>query len=246
MAQLKAMLFEFIVFSVAGWVLEVIYRSLTNKRFVNPGFLTGPYLPLYGTGALIISSIAYATMHMPIAYKFAIYFISLSLLEYFTGAFLYTITGKRYWDYTDEPLNIQGHVCLPFSAIWGMLALAFEFAVLPLYSYFVASLNPVVINTAISIGMVLMIADFMITHNVVQKLLPARLSVFNPTQYRLGFIKFQNDALISLRGFVDTALSYRKKLFMIKPLQSNKIIRLLKKRYIAIINSIRNIYDENN
>ena len=246
MAQLKAMLFEFIVFSVAGWILEVIYRSLTNKRFVNPGFLTGPYLPIYGTGALIISSIAYATMHMPIAYKFAIYFISLSLLEYFTGVILYTITGKRYWDYTDEPLNIQGHVCLPFSVIWGILALAFEFAVLPLYSYFVTSLNPVVINIVISIVMVLMIADFMITHNVVQKLLPARLPVFNPTQYRLGFIKFQNDALISLRGFMDTALSYRKKFFMIKPLQSNKIIRLLKKRYTAIVKSIRNKYEQNN
>lgn len=246
MAQLNLMLFEFIVFSMAGWVLEVIYRSLTNKRFVNPGFLTGPYLPIYGTGALIISSIAYATMHMPVAYKFAIYFILLSLLEYFTGAILYIITGKRYWDYTDEPLNIQGHVCLPFSVIWGWLALAFEFAVLPLYSYFVASLNPVAINTAISIGMILMIIDFMMTHNVVQKLLPARLPVFNLSQYRLGFIKFQNDALIPLRGFVDIALSYPKKFFIIKPLQSNKIMRLLKKRYTAVINSIRNIYDHNN
>lgn len=246
MAQLNLMLFEFIVFSVAGWVLEVIYRSLTNKRFVNPGFLSGPYLPIYGTGSLVISSIAYATMHMSIAYKFFIYFIALSLLEYITGAILYTITGKRYWDYTDEPLNIQGHVCLPFSVIWGMLALAFEFAVLPLYSYFVSSLNPVVINAATSIALTLMVADFMVTHNIVQKLLPVRLPVYNPTQYRLSFIKFQNDALISLRGFMDTALSYRKKFLIIKPFQSNKIMRLFKKRYTAIVKSIRNIYEKNN
>ncbi|MGQ9842248.1 MAG: putative ABC transporter permease [Spirochaetota bacterium] len=246
MAQLNLMLFEFIVFSIAGWVLEVMYRSLTNKRFINPGFLAGPYLPIYGTGALIINSIAYATMHMPVAYKFAIYFISLSLLEYFIGTILYIITGKRYWDYTDEPLNIQGHVCLPFSVIWGGLALAFEFVALPLYRYFVASLNPVAINTAISIGMIVMITDFMTTHNLVQKLLPARLPVFNLSQYRLGFIKFQNDALISLRDFVDITLSYRKNFFIIKSLKSNKIMRLLKKRYTAIINSIRNIYEHNN
>ncbi|HOJ27567.1 MAG TPA: putative ABC transporter permease [Spirochaetota bacterium] len=240
MAQLNVMLFEFIVFSVAGWIVEVIYRSLTNKRFVNPGFLTGPYLPIYGTGALIITSIAYATIHIPVVYKFVIYCIALSLLEYITGAILYTTTGKRYWDYTDEPLNIQGHVCLPFSVIWGMLALAFEYAVLPLYGYFVSSLNTVIINTAISLGMLLMITDCVLTHNIVQRLLHARLPVFNPTQYRLGLIKFQNDALISLRGFMDTALSYRKKFSTIKPLNANKIIQLFKKRYTALISTIRN------
>ncbi|MEW6525534.1 MAG: putative ABC transporter permease [Spirochaetota bacterium] len=246
MAQLNVMLFEFIVFSVAGWMLEVVYRSLTNKRFVNPGFLTGPYLPIYGTGALVITSIAYATTHLPVLYKFAIYFIALSLLEYVTGAILYIITGKRYWDYTDEPLNIQGHVCLPFSVIWGMLALAFEFAILPLFSYFVASLNTVIINTAISFGITLMIIDYMVTHTIVQKLLHARLPVFNPIQYRLGLIKLQNDALISLRGFVDTALSYRKKFSIIKPLQANKIMRLFKKRYTALISTIRNKNEKHN
>ncbi|MEJ5361968.1 MAG: putative ABC transporter permease [Spirochaetota bacterium] len=246
MAQLNVMLFEFIVFSVAGWILEVMYRSLTNKRFVNPGFLRGPYLPIYGTGALIITSIAYTTTHIPVLYKFIIYFISLSLLEYITGAILYTVTGRRYWDYTDEPLTIQGHVCLPFSVIWGILALAFEFAILPLYGYFVSSLNTVFINTVISFGIILMIADFMVTHTIVQKLLHARLPVFNPTQYRLGFIKFQNDALLSLRGFMDTALSYRKKFSIIKPIETNKIIRLLKKRYTALIGTIRNINKKRN
>lgn len=242
MAQLNVMLFEFIVFSVAGWFLEVIYRSLTNRRFVNPGFLTGPYLPIYGTGALIITTIAYATVHMPVAYKFAIYFLTLSLLEYITGAVLYTITGTRYWDYTDEPLNIQGHVCLPFSVIWGILALAFEFAVLPLYNYFVLSLNPMYITIVVVAGSILMITDCLVTHNIVRTLLPARLPLVNPTQYRLGFIKFQNDALMSLRGFMDTALSYRKNFFIIKSLHANKIIRLLKKRYTAFIHTIRNNY----
>jgi uncharacterized protein len=246
MAQLNVMLFEFMVFSVAGWMLEVIYRSLTNKRFVNPGFLTGPYLPIYGTGAIVITSIAYATIHLPVLYKFAIYFVALSLLEYLTGAILYTMTGKRYWDYTDEPLNIQGHVCLPFSIIWGMLALAFEFAILPLFSYFVASLNTVIINTAISFGITFMIIDYMVTHTILQKLLHALLTVFNPTQYRLGLIKFQNDALISLRGFVDTALSYRKKISIIKALQVNKIMRLFKKRYTALISTIRNKNEKHN
>ncbi len=240
MAQLNVMLFEFVVFSVAGWMLEVIYRSLTNKRFVNPGFLTGPYLPIYGTGALIITSIAYATTHIPVLYKFAIYFISLSLLEYITGAILYTITGKRYWDYTNEHLNIQGHVCLPFSFIWGILALAFEFAILPLHGYLVASLSTVFINTVISFGIPLMITDYMVTHNIAQKLLNAQLPVFNPGQFRLGFVKFQNDALISLRGFMDIAFSYRKKISIIKPIQANKIIRLFKKRYTALISTIRN------
>lgn len=245
MAQLKVMLFEFLVFSVAGWFLEVIYRSLSNKRFVNPGFLTGPYLPIYGTGALIITTVAYATRGIPVMYKFAIYFISLSILEYITGVILYTITGRRYWDYTDEPLNIQGHVCLPFSLIWGLLALAFEFAILPLYSYFVASLHPIIINTAIATGMFVMITDCIITHNIVQKLLPVRLPVFNPSAYRLSFIKLQNDALLTLRFFIDAALAQRKKFLNIPSFQSNKIITSLKKRYTAIVTAIRNIYQQN-
>ena len=69
MHDYQLMLFEFIIFSTTGWILEVIYRSLNNKKIVNPGFLTGPYLPIYGIGAVIITTIAYATISMPIIYK---------------------------------------------------------------------------------------------------------------------------------------------------------------------------------
>jgi len=62
--QLKIIetLFIFVVFSVAGWILESAFRSLRAKRMVNPGLLSGPYLPIYGFGAILLNLVK---LHMP-------------------------------------------------------------------------------------------------------------------------------------------------------------------------------------
>lgn len=118
----------FVIFSVLGWMLEMVFRSVKNRRVVNPGFLKGFYLPIYGFGALIIlgSHIILDAYSLPIRSFF--YFISLSVLELTTGVAIEKIFHARLWDYRDKRFNIRGHVCLLFAIYWTVLATGFDFA----------------------------------------------------------------------------------------------------------------------
>jgi len=244
MHDYQLMLFEFIIFSTAGWILEVIYRSLNNKKIVNPGFLTGPYLPIYGIGAVIITTIAYATISMPIIYKCIIYFLALSMLEYVSGVLLYILFGKRYWNYLDEPLNIQGFVCLPFSIIWGLLALAFEYVLLPMFIHFYTTIPETLVNTIAFSGLTIMIIDCLLTHSVVQKLINAKKTP-SFLQHTMA-IRFQNDALLTLRYFVDNAISYRKKINKMIPPKTLRLVSSIKERYTMFLQSITKMIDNHN
>lgn len=118
----------FVIFSILGWILEMVFRSVKNRRMVNPGFLAGFYLPIYGFGALIIlgSHIILDTYSLPIRSFF--YFISLSVLELTTGEAIEKIFHARLWDYRDNRFNIRGHVCLLFAIYWTVLATGLDLA----------------------------------------------------------------------------------------------------------------------
>lgn len=123
---LQHAMFLFILFSTLGWILEFTYRTLSNRTLANPGVLFGPYVPIYGFGALLLIMLYSYASHLPILYRIGIYFFTISLMEYVTGELLLLVFKKRYWDYTDDLLNIRGHVCLPFSIYWALLAIGFE------------------------------------------------------------------------------------------------------------------------
>jgi len=119
----------FAIYSFMGWVIETVFASTKAKRFVNRGFLSGPFCPIYGYGAIIIiqsvlvvnnvlemSSLAYKIVCVGIAIGLA------SMLEYFTGALSENIFKLKLWDYGNEFLNIKGRICLKYSMIWGIMA----------------------------------------------------------------------------------------------------------------------------
>ena len=66
------------------------------------------------------------TSHLHIVYRMGIYFFAISIMEYLTGEFLLLVFKKRFWDYSEDAFNIRGHVCLPFSIYWVILAMGFE------------------------------------------------------------------------------------------------------------------------
>ena len=114
----------FIVYSFAGWLLESIYKTFYNKKFVNSGFLIGPYCPIYGIGALIMLLTLSFLKEKP-ALLFISSFFILSCWEYFVGLFLEKAFKTKYWDYSNIKFNIQGRVCLKNSIYWGILGLVF-------------------------------------------------------------------------------------------------------------------------
>ena len=100
----------FAIYSIIGWILEVLYTLITKRKFVNRGFLIGPYCPIYGSGLLIILFLYDIEIHF--IFKFLIIAVLCSVLEYITSYIMEKIFNARWWDYTNDILNINGRVCL--------------------------------------------------------------------------------------------------------------------------------------
>lgn len=126
-------LFLFFSGSLTGWGLEIVYRRYFGKarKWINPGFLSGPYLPLYGTGTCVLYIVSEFNIHIGI--KIILFAIITTSLEYVTGLFFLKYYKTRLWDYTKLKWNIQGLIAPIYSVYWTILSLFFYFI---LYPYF--------------------------------------------------------------------------------------------------------------
>lgn len=138
MGYFLSLAFLFFIGSMLGWVLEVVFRNLKrkdkNKKWINPGFCTGPYVPLYGVGLCVLYMLAslekYSIIKNPILNKavlFVVIAIGLTAIEYIAGIMCLKITQVRLWDYSNMPGNIQGIICPQFSLIWAALGAVYYF-----------------------------------------------------------------------------------------------------------------------
>lgn len=136
-------LFIFCFFSVVGWILELVFRSIVTKRIVNPGFMSGCVLPIYGAGAVILNIICSLFSNIESNYKvILIFFVSiilLTLLEFVCGLILLKVFHVKLWDYSMYKYNYKGFVCLEFALIWGLLSLIF-------YVFIYNGINSISIN----------------------------------------------------------------------------------------------------
>lgn len=109
----------FITYAVIGWCTEVSYAALDTGRFVNRGFLNGPYCPIYGCGVVIVVAILTPLKDNLLILFFGSFLLT-SVLEYLTGFILEKVFHNKWWDYSNKPFNIRGYVCLKFSIYWGL------------------------------------------------------------------------------------------------------------------------------
>lgn len=117
------LVFFFLVYCFFGWIIESTWVSLHQKRFVNRGFMRGPFIPIYGSGAMMLLIASAPFIKWPAAVFFA-GLVACSALEYFTGAMMLKIFKVRYWDYRYRKFNLNGHICLFTSVCWGFLSVA--------------------------------------------------------------------------------------------------------------------------
>ena len=104
-------LFYFAIFSFMGWCLESIYKTIIEKKFINSGFLYGPFCPIYGFGAIIMMNTLGKLPQNPLVI-FIAGTIFLTLWEYIVGVILEKIFHTKYWDYSHLKYNFQGRICL--------------------------------------------------------------------------------------------------------------------------------------
>lgn len=160
-------LWYLLIFGFLGWVTEVIFAAVRQKKFVNRGFLNGPVCPIYGFGTLALIAAAKPFQDLFVVWRILlIFFLSAviaTVLEYLTGLVLSRVFHKKWWDYTGIKGNLGGYVCLPFSLLWGAVGTAVVLFVYPLVRRLVAltaSATAVVILTVL-LGILLL--DFLLT-----------------------------------------------------------------------------------
>lgn len=154
----------FIVYSLVGWCLEVIYILYEEKRFVNKGFLYGPLCPIYGFTAVLLLIISYFFQDN-LFYLFLEGFIVGSLVEFITGYVLEKLFHMRWWDYSNEIINIKGYVCLKFSIIWGILAIIFIKIIHPPFNSLVTFILAMKSEIIYNIVLIALVSDIAITIN---------------------------------------------------------------------------------
>lgn len=111
----------FFIYCFLGWVWESCYVSAKNREWINRGFLHGPMLPIYGSGAIIVLLCTIGVRDQVILI-FIFGMTGATILEYVTGACMERLFRVRYWDYSHMPLNLKGYICLPVSLGWGVFS----------------------------------------------------------------------------------------------------------------------------
>lgn len=129
--SLFIIIFQFMIYSFLGWILEVIYRSAKQRRFVNAGFLFGPFLPIYGIGAITTLLMGCVLNDLHPYINFFIIGIILSVVEYLGGMFSEKLFNLKLWDYKNNKYNVNGRISLLYSFIWALLATAFLYYIHP-------------------------------------------------------------------------------------------------------------------
>lgn len=112
----------FFIYGFLGWCYESAYVSIKHKQWVNRGFVRGPLLPLYGSGAILLLFVT-IPFRENLFLMFVAGAIGATLLEYVTGVAMEALFKVRYWDYSKRKFNFQGHICLAATTLWGVFAI---------------------------------------------------------------------------------------------------------------------------
>ncbi len=164
----KTAFFIFIFYSFLGWVIEVIRTYILNKKFVNRGFLIGPYCPIYGFGILLITLLLKGTADVSGVFLKSI--LICSILEYFTSYIMEKIFKYRWWDYTNRKFNINGRICLETMIPFGLGACAVMYFINPLLFKIINMFNPFISEIIFIVLFVSIIIDAVLSITLVGKI----------------------------------------------------------------------------
>ena len=162
MTQLYYLVSYFLLYSFLGWVLEVVYHVVAVGKVINRGFLNGPVCPIYGFGMLsvllILNPFSDNTLLLFVG---GIFFAT--LIELIGGFALYKLFHMRWWDYSEEPFNLGGYICLKYSIAWGFCILFAMKVVHPFVELNVKILDGVFGHIVVAILWIIFFVDFVIT-----------------------------------------------------------------------------------
>ena len=156
----------FFIFSVLGWMMEVTLKYIQYHRFINRGFLIGPYCPIYGWGVVVVTILVGGLIGRKgtLAETFWTGFVICGALEYFTSWYMEKVFHARWWDYSTKPMNLNGRIWIGNLLLFGLASLLIVRLIAPHYFNFVDSLNYDLLMIFAIIIIVLMGLDYAVSH----------------------------------------------------------------------------------
>lgn len=130
----------FLAGGIAGWIYELIFCLIYDGELVNRGFLYGPYLPVYGFGAIFLVILLKRFKKNPLIIFFSAMIIT-GVLEYFTGYAMWNIYHRTWWDYDGLFLNIDGYVCLRSVLTFAVGSILLVYVIEPLINKLISSIS---------------------------------------------------------------------------------------------------------
>lgn len=152
----------FYIYCFLGWCIESTIVSVEDKRLVNRGFLNGPFLPIYGFGAIIV-------LFITLPFKkniIEVYFLGMigaTILEYFTGCLMEAIFKIKYWDYSYYKIQYKGRICLVSSLFWGVLSVLLTYFIHKPIEKYVLNLNSTLIIFLDIVISIFFVADIIVS-----------------------------------------------------------------------------------
>ncbi len=170
----------FVIGSLLGWVIELFFRRfVSQKKWMNPGFLTGPYLPIYGFGVVVLYGVSNIPLGITIqawdiVVRVVIIGVGMTLIEFIAGLIFIKGFKIKLWDYSNRKGNIMGIICPSFSLIWLAVGSLYYFLLNPIlvqgiswisenliYTYFVgAVIGAMCVDFAYSIHLATKLKEF--------------------------------------------------------------------------------------
>lgn len=169
----------FVIGSLLGYIIEVIYkRVVSKKKWTNPGFLKGPYLPIYGFGTILlyeISSVLISLLNVPKPLEVIIVILTfgilLTLLELLSGIIFLKGFNLRLWDYSKRRLNLNGLICLRYSVYWTILGVGYFYLLHPLFIRLTNfSTSNQFVSLIVAIIMISILIDSFMSFNIPKKI----------------------------------------------------------------------------
>lgn len=168
----------FFIYAFLGWCVEVIFHAVSEGKFINRGFLNGPICPIYGFGILVVV-LCLTPVKDNLLYLFFGSVILTSALEFFTGFVLEKFFNDKWWDYSEEPLNIHGYVCIRFSLAWGLACVFTVDVIYPFTRDFISLIPEGFGYVLLCFFIALMLTDLVVTYTETLKLKKTLIFVGN-------------------------------------------------------------------
>lgn len=159
----------FFIYSFLGWCLEVGCKLVSEKRFINRGFLIGPYCPIYGWGAILMTILLKRYFSDPFT-LFIMCILICSLLEYLTSYVLEKLFHTRWWDYNHYRFNINGRICLETMIPFGLFGLFIIYISNPFFFSIISKLPTFLFYTFTIIFVILFLVDSFISYRIMASL----------------------------------------------------------------------------